>query len=111
MNRKRLNKIKREIAQARRAPQKARQLEELAQRLGRKMVTRGKEPVWESQAFNDLFPLAIPRHGGRDLAPGTQRSILDQLEDDVAAWDQVLEDEIDDEAEWGNEGSENGEAC
>jgi hypothetical protein len=37
--------------------------------------------------------------------------ILDQLEDDVAAWDQVLEDEIDDEAEWGNEGSENGEAC
>lgn len=110
MNRRRLNKLRREIAQARRAPQKARQLEEIARRLGRKLVNRGKEPVWESQQFNDLFPLAIPHHGGRDLAPGTQRSILDQLDDDVAAWDQLLEDEIDDEAEIGNEGSENGEA-
>lgn len=50
--------------------------------------------MWESTEF-DLYPLSIPRHGGRDLAIGTKRSILDQLEDDVQAWEQRLLEEED----------------
>jgi hypothetical protein len=100
MNRKRLDKLKREIALARRSPQKAADLERFARRLGRRSVKkRGKEPMWESAEFDDLFVLSIPHHGGRDLAPGTQRSILDQLEDDILAWEEKLNDEDDDEQE------------
>lgn len=71
---------------------------------------RGKEPMWENIEFDELFPLSIPRHGGRDLSVGTQRSILDQLEDDVLAWEVRLGDDGDDEEaenECGN-GEDNG---
>jgi hypothetical protein len=81
MNRKNLNKVRRELAKLRRSPQKPAALESLAGRLGRKLVKRGKEPMWENAEFGELFVLSIPRHGGRDLSPGVQRSILDQLED------------------------------
>jgi hypothetical protein len=54
---------------------------------------RGKEPIWVSTEFEDLFPLSIPRHGGRDIAPGTKDSILDQLELDVISWDERLAEE------------------
>jgi len=56
--------------------------------------------MWESTEF-DLFVLSIPHHGGRDLAPGTKKSILDQLEDDLLAWEERLgEDErVEDEGE------------
>ena len=66
-------------------------MESLARSLGRRRVKRGKEPVWESEAFDDLFPLAIPHHGDRDLATGTKRSILEQLEGDVLAWEERLD--------------------
>lgn len=72
----------------RRSPQKAAALESVARRLGRRRVKRGKEPMWQSIEFESLFPLAIPHHGGKDLAPGTRNSILDQLEDDVLAWEE-----------------------
>jgi len=94
MNRKKLNKLGLELSQRRRAPQKAESLESLAIRLGRKKFRgkRGKEPIWLSDVFDDLPPLSIPHHGGRDLAPGTRDSILDQLEDDWRAWDMTLDD-------------------
>jgi hypothetical protein len=110
MNRKKLNKVKRELIQLRRSPQKAATLESLAGRLGRKLVKRGKEPMWENVEFDELFPLSIPRHGGRDLSVGTKRSILDQLEDDVLAWEVRLgvdEDDEEAENECGN-GEDNG---
>ena len=110
MNRNRLNKIRRELAQARRSPQRAADVESLAKRLGRKRNTkRGKEPVWESQRFPYLFPLAIPHHGGRDLPIGTKNNILDQLESDVNEWDALLEDN-DDDTEEGDDGTQNGDA-
>ena len=74
----------------RRAPQKARALESLARKLGRKPVKRGKEPMWESTEFDELSPLSIPHHGGRDLTKGTRNSILIQLDDDVIAWKERL---------------------
>jgi hypothetical protein len=49
--------------------------------------------MWESQEFPDLFPLAIPDHGGKDISPGTQRTILNLLEDDVLRWEEQLDEE------------------
>ena len=55
--------------------------------------------MWQSTEFPELFVLAIPRHGGRDLAPGTRRSILDQLEEDVLAWEEKIGTEHEDEGD------------
>ena len=74
----------------RRSPQKAGALEGIARRLGRRLVKRGKHPMWESTEFAGLFALSIPRHGDKDLATGTRNSILDQLEDDILTWDEKL---------------------
>lgn len=93
MTRGKLNKLKRELLQLRRSPQKAAAIERFAKRVGRKKVKRGKEPVWESQEFSSLFPLAIPHHGGKDLAVGTKNNILDQLEEDVLAYEARLDKE------------------
>lgn len=98
MNRRKLDKLKRELEQLRRSPQKAIALQSLAKRLGRKRVKRGKEPMWESHEFAQLYPLSIPDHGGRDLATGTKNSILDQLEEDILCWEERIgDDELDHE--------------
>lgn len=94
MHSKKLRKIRSRLAAMRLSPQGARALEKLAGQLGRQSVKRGKEPMWESAEFN-LFPLSIPRHGGRDLPVGTKNSILDQLEDDILAWEEELSEEDD----------------
>ena len=96
MDRKKLRKLRLELVRLRLSPQKASALESLAGKLGRKLIKRGKEPTWESQDFDHLWPLSIPHHGGRDLAPGTKKSILNQLEDDIIAWEEVLPQEDDD---------------
>jgi hypothetical protein len=90
MNRRKLDKLGRELIQMRRSQQKAAALESIARRLGRRTVKRGKEPMWVNREFPALFPLAIPHHGGKDLPIGTRNSVLDQLEDDVLAWDEAL---------------------
>ena len=97
MNQRKLRALKQELEQARRSPQRAAALQSLAKRLGRKLVKRGKHPMWVNEEFPKLFPLAIPDHGGRDLAPGTRNSILNQLDDDISAWDQLLPEEDDEE--------------
>jgi hypothetical protein len=78
-------------------------LETLAQKLGRKLVNRGKEPMWDNVYFPELPVLSIPHHGGgRDLSPRVQRSVLDQLEDDLLAWENQLDDEQKDTEENGS---------
>jgi hypothetical protein len=47
--------------------------------------------MWESVPFPELRPLSIPDHKGRDMPRGTKNSILDQLEEDLLAWEQRLE--------------------
>jgi len=87
MNRNRLRKIKEEIAACRgRGGIKASELEGLAKELGRVLSKRGKEPTWVSEAFPDLRPVSIQRHGSRDLNRFTAGTILDQLEMDVERW-------------------------
>ena len=92
MNKKKLDRITLRIMQARRSPQKARDLERIANQLGRTKVNRGKEPRWESD-LPGRPPLSIPHHGGRDIAIGTRNSILDFLEDDVMTLQEILDQE------------------
>ena len=89
MNEKKLEKLRGDLAAMRRSPQKARDLEQVASRLGRKKHTRGKHPMWISERF-DLPPLSIPHHGGKDLSVGTRNGILNLLEDDLLAWEEHL---------------------
>ncbi len=60
-------------------------------------MKRGKEPTWQSLDFPDLRPLTIPDHGSADLSQGVKFSILNQLDDDVNAWDEKLSQEEDKE--------------
>lgn len=92
MDLKRLEKLIDELNGLRRGRHRARAYQQLATSLGRKLVKRGKEPMWESEVFPDLFPLAIPDHGGADIPIGTQKSILNQLESDVECWRDLLGD-------------------
>lgn len=59
--------------------------------------------MWENEHFPELPALSIPDHGKKDLAPGVRNSILNQLEDDVLAWDERLSSE-----EHENKGRNNG---
>lgn len=99
MDQRKLDKLKREIRELRRKTVKAKDLQSVASRLGRKVVNRGKHPMWESEEF-DFFPISIPDHGGgKDIPDGTKKSILNQLEDDLMAWEERLSDEDDDKNE------------
>jgi hypothetical protein len=86
MNRKKLAKLRREIAGMRRrlGAIKGRELEDVARTLGRRLDTqRGKEPTWVSDELPHRNPVSIPRHGSRDLRPKTAGNILYQLELDL----------------------------
>ena len=52
--------------------------------------------MWMSSEF-DLPPLSIPHHGGKDFATATRNSILNQLEDDILAWEERLKERHDGE--------------
>lgn len=104
--RRKLEKLRRELKDLRRSPQKAASIQSLATRLGRRLGKHGKHPMWESAEFPELFPLSIPDHGGKDLPPGTRNSILNQLEDDILAWESRLSDDEDDEEDDSEGGDE-----
>ncbi len=96
MNRRNLNKIKRDLDSLRSTTPKASDLERIAKRLGRKLTPGGKHPMWESEEFGNLYALSIPHHGGKDVLIRTKNSILDQLEDDIIAWEVRLDEEEND---------------
>ncbi len=90
-----LRKIEREIAAARRRRNKHRDLERIAKSLGQRLKgaqARGREPSYENPAFPKTL-ITIPDHGPRDIAPGTQAKILDQIEEDVWRWKRKLEEQ------------------
>jgi predicted RNA binding protein YcfA (HicA-like mRNA interferase family) len=93
MNRKKLEKIQREVDKFRRSSIKAADVERLARQLGRKRAKHkgGSEPMWENHEFPDLRALSIPHHSNKDFKPGTKNSILDQLEEDILSWEERLE--------------------
>ena len=91
MTKTRLNRLKRKIAnlRARSAGIRTRELVSVANGLGRRSAQRGKEPTYVSDQFPNLRPISIPSHS-KPLKRFTAMSILDRLEDDVAAWEEVL---------------------
>lgn len=92
MNRKKLNKIWQDIQAARRASPKLADLETLARRCGRKGSGGGKHMMWTSTVFPHHRPFPIPRHGGNPEASFVVRdSVLDMLEADAAAWEEIVE--------------------
>lgn len=82
MNRNKLKKLRLEIDKLRgRGGIKSRELEALAEALGRKCHPRGSEPTWISEVTG-FRPISIPNHP-TDLNKFTARNILDQLEADI----------------------------
>ena len=68
---------------------RTRELVGLAQALGRRRVDRGSEPTYVSDPFPTLRPATIPSHS-KPLKKYTALSVLNQLEEDVSAWDEAL---------------------
>lgn len=98
MNRKRLRKLRTEIAGLRRKAGNVhhREVETIAQAFGRVLRDRGKEPTWTRDGWP---PLSIPSHGSHSaLAIGTAKNILRTLDDDADRIEEELpEDEDDDD--------------
>ncbi len=91
----RLHRLQAEIRALRQMPSNSARLEMLACRLGRKVHDAGARPIWTSSRFSHLPPLAIASSGERNLPGGARHRILDQLEEDVLAWSEMLEREGD----------------
>ena len=53
---------------------------------------RGKEPTWISTVLAHARPLSIPSHPG-DLNRFTAKAILDQLESDIDALEEIIDRE------------------
>jgi hypothetical protein len=92
MTKGKLNRIKRKHRGLRERSQDLRnhELAGLARSLGRRRSKRGKEPTYVSEPFLDLRPVSIPSHPG-PLKRFTAVSILDQLEEDIFRWEEILE--------------------
>jgi hypothetical protein len=88
MNPHKLDKLRQELDAMRHRSVTAADIQRLAGRLGRTLANRGKEPNWINTEFPGLRPLSIPDHGGRDLSPGVRKSVLNELENDIDAWEQ-----------------------
>jgi hypothetical protein len=90
MNRKALDKLWSALEAARKSPQTAADLEALARMCGRRERVGGNHPIWITDHFAHR-PLPIPRHGGnRNVAPYAKKVILNGLEADAAAWEDIL---------------------
>lgn len=92
MTPKHLAKIKKILQEMQRSPQgrNALEFEGLARALGRERDQRGKEPTWARRDKPELIrPLSIPAHSS-SVRPGTARSIIRALLDDVTVWERYL---------------------
>jgi len=90
MDRKKLDRLWAELRAARRSPQKAGDLEALARLAERTMEAGGKHPMWIS-AFPTHRAFPIERHGGNpDLSLHVRKVVLNHLETDATAWEDVL---------------------
>jgi hypothetical protein len=90
MTLKRVAQLRAHIAELRRARDvKSRDIVRLAQAIGRKPDNkRGKEPTYIHPEIRNRRPLSIPNHP--TLAPGTKNNILDDLEGDLDAYEEIL---------------------
>lgn len=90
MTAKKLGQLRAEVENLRRAKDvKSREMVSLAGRIGRKPYNKkGKEPTYIHPELPNRRPLSIPNHP--TLAPGTKNNILDDLEGDLDAYEEIL---------------------
>lgn len=90
MDRKKLDQIWHDLEMARRSPQTADDLADLAQRCGRTVKAGGNHPMWRSCfPAHRAFPIA--RHGGNQpVAKHVRKIVLEHLEADAAAWEEII---------------------
>lgn len=102
MNRKKLDRLWKELSEARRSPQDAIDLERLARVAGRTAYKGGNHQMWRS-VFPAHRPFPIARHGGKQkVGEHAQKVILDLLEADATAWEEQLteHEQEDGEEKW-----------
>ncbi len=89
MNQRKLAKLRRELESLRRrGGVKSRELESLARRMGReRRPQQTGEPQWVNEELG-WRPLSIPHHPG-DMPKGTSGSVLNALEDDLFALEEL----------------------
>lgn len=90
MDRKTLDKLLAALEAARRSPRTGSELEVLAKMCGRRERAGGNHPVWVTDHFPHR-PVPIERHGGNPPIPRhAKKVILNALEADAYAWEEVL---------------------
>ena len=92
MTPKALAKVRDKLESMLRSPRglKSRDLESIAQKLGRTRAKRGSEPTWVREDQPLLTPpLSIPHHSA-DMPPGTAKSVIEALLSDADEWDLFL---------------------
>jgi hypothetical protein len=91
MNKRKLQRLRKrlEALRTRLGNIQSRELESLAKALGRKRANRGSEPTYVSELLPLSRPLSIPHHS-TTLKRGTAGNILDQLERDIEALEELL---------------------
>jgi len=93
MDRKKLDKLWAALKAARHSPQKASDLEALARMAERTEQAGGNHPMWVS-AFPQHRAFPIERHGGNpDLAPHVRKVVLNHLENDALAFEELIPQE------------------
>ena len=101
MHTKKIAKLRKQLEELRRkGGVRSRELESLAQALGRQQHWRGKEPTWVNPNLPGARPVSIPNHPG-EMSRYTAKSILDQLEVDIDGHEEQTQDAepTDEEAE------------
>jgi hypothetical protein len=89
MSPKSLQKIRKKLQEMYKSPQnrKSSDFISIASQLGRVRDNRGKEPTYVRSHNPALSPpLSIPNHS-REMKPGTARSIIEALLNDVDEWE------------------------
>ena len=88
---KKLKKIWQSIEAGRKNLPKLADLEALAKKCGRQPYAGGKHVMWMSIPFPQHRAFPIPRHGGDPVAGYAVRdTVLDHLEADAAAWEELI---------------------
>jgi hypothetical protein len=93
MTLKKVERLRAEVADLRQKRDvKSREVAGLAKRIGRVPDKRGKEPTYVHPELSSRRPISIPNHP--TLTPGTKNNILDDLDSDLDAYEEILTKEV-----------------
>jgi hypothetical protein len=91
MDRKKLDRLWRDLSAAWNSPQTSGELQSLAKKAERRERTGGKHSsMWVTDYFPHR-PFPIPTHGNKSVSIGVRNVVLNALEADAAAWEDILE--------------------